>query len=338
MADKANNGLVIEFQRIRNVKPQFFLHEGLFDAEIETKMPIRLAYIGLWTCCDKYGRFEWKPRTLKLKILPHDTVDFAAVLEAFVKLGCVVKYEVDGKPYGYIVNWKKHQYISAKELKVKSQHPAPPGVVDLPETTGEVDLEDVPDLDQSDTEPGRVGTGAVPEPGQGVSIGVGIANGNGKECETVANGNARSKAAQSQPQSHPSHSFSDNQQSQSDNPQSKTNPRPRYLHAEHLARLFYSLLPQENQEAAAAQWERLWSEDLGKLISGPNQIPSMTVADVMLFAHSSRFKKYLVRAAGFVEMFPTIHDAYETAKKKGIRLNITEPDWEDVTRDDMDDL
>ena len=48
----------------------------------------------------------------------------------------------------------------------------------------------------------------------------------------------------------------------------------------------------------------------------------MTVADVMFFAYSS-LKKYLVRAAGFVEMFPTIHEAYEAAKKKVLKLNIT---------------
>jgi serine/threonine protein kinase len=74
------------------------------------------------------GGLSWSPNGQRvLKILPHDTIDFALILEAFVKLGNVVKYEVDGKHFGHIVNWKKHQYISPKELKVKSQYPAPPG-------------------------------------------------------------------------------------------------------------------------------------------------------------------------------------------------------------------
>jgi hypothetical protein len=199
MNDKNNKELVMEFQRIRNVKPQFFSHEGIYDAEIKAGIPVRLGFIGLWTCCDKHGRFEWKPRQLKLKALPYDEIDFNKVLEALVETDSVRKYEVDGKQYGYIPSWRKHQYISPKELKVKSQYPAPPGVVDLPEATSETDLENVSSMDEIGDEqmkPGRVGTGTVPEPGQAVSIGIGVGNGKGKECVAIGVGNVGSKAAE----------------------------------------------------------------------------------------------------------------------------------------------
>jgi hypothetical protein len=180
--------------------------------------------------------------------------------------------------------------------------------VDVPEGNGEIDSEDAPEMDDAGAEPGRVGTGSVPEPGQAVKNGNGIGNGNGKEWETIKNAECRSEAAQSQSHSVHEHSSFGIQQSQSGNSQSKTNARPRYLRAHHLARLFYSLLPQENQEQAAGNWEKPWTDDLNKLISGPDQRSGMEVADVMLFAFASRFKKYCVRAAGFVEMFPTISE------------------------------
>ena len=48
--------------RIRTVKPEFFTHEGLFDAEKATKLPLRVAFVGLWCAADREGRFRWEPR------------------------------------------------------------------------------------------------------------------------------------------------------------------------------------------------------------------------------------------------------------------------------------
>ena len=66
--------------RMRQIKPSFFKNEALFDLERETALPIRVAYAGLWTVCDKEGRFEWKPRTLKSDVLPFDDATFHACL------------------------------------------------------------------------------------------------------------------------------------------------------------------------------------------------------------------------------------------------------------------
>lgn len=101
--------------RIRTIKPDFFRHEPLFEAEKATGLPLRIAFAGLWTAADREGRFRWKPRSLKLDCLPYDDVDFEAVLEALRAAGLVVKYTVDGSEYGFIPSWHKHQHINQRE-------------------------------------------------------------------------------------------------------------------------------------------------------------------------------------------------------------------------------
>ena len=110
--------------RIRTVKPDLFKHEDLFEAEIETGLPLRLAFIGLFTCCDREGRFKWRPRVLKLDVLPHDTVDFSRVLHALATRGFLVHYKVDGEEYGAIPTFLRHQTINNKETA--SVIPSPP--------------------------------------------------------------------------------------------------------------------------------------------------------------------------------------------------------------------
>lgn len=103
--------------RIRTIKPDFFKHEELFDAEQESGMPLRVAFAGLWTQCDRDGRFEWRPRQLKTDILPYDEVDFSRVLDALVTRGFVVKYTVNGRDYGCVPSWGRHQVINNREAK-----------------------------------------------------------------------------------------------------------------------------------------------------------------------------------------------------------------------------
>lgn len=110
--------------RIRTVKPALFKHEALFDLERESNLPIRLAFIGLFTCCDREGRFAWRPRALKLDVLPYDDdTDFSRVLDALWSRGFVLKYEANGELFGVIPTFNKHQVINNKEAK--SEIPAP---------------------------------------------------------------------------------------------------------------------------------------------------------------------------------------------------------------------
>lgn len=110
------------FPRIRTIKPEFFRHEGLYDLEVETGLPLRLAFIGLWCCCDREGRFNWRPKTLKSIILPFDDIDFSRVLDALATRGAIVRYASAGEVYGHIPSWRRHQHINPRE--VASQLPS----------------------------------------------------------------------------------------------------------------------------------------------------------------------------------------------------------------------
>lgn len=110
--------------RIRTVKPEFFKHEELFDAELETGLPLRLAYIGIWTICDREGRFKWSPRAIKSDVLPMDDVDFSCVLDALLTRGFLVKYASGGREFGAVPTFKDHQHINGREQD--SKFPPPP--------------------------------------------------------------------------------------------------------------------------------------------------------------------------------------------------------------------
>jgi hypothetical protein len=101
--------------KIRTVKPDLFRHEQLFEAEQISGFPLRLLFIGLFTVVDAEGRFRWRPRQLKLDILPYDEIDFNAALSALVEFGFVQHYEYGGEYYGAIPTWHKHQSINQRE-------------------------------------------------------------------------------------------------------------------------------------------------------------------------------------------------------------------------------
>lgn len=109
--------------RIRTVKPEFFKHYDLFKAEEETKLPLRLAFSGLWTVADKEGRFKYLAPQLKLEVLPYDNLDFDAVLVALNKYGFIEIYSVDGKKYACIPTFKDHQRITGTERDTESKIP-----------------------------------------------------------------------------------------------------------------------------------------------------------------------------------------------------------------------
>jgi len=101
--------------RIRTIKPELAAHEGLFDAERDTELPLRFAWCMLFTVADREGRFQWRPRTLKAQILPHDDLDFSRVLHAWLTRGFIVRYRVKGDWYGVIPTFRKHQVINNRE-------------------------------------------------------------------------------------------------------------------------------------------------------------------------------------------------------------------------------
>lgn len=156
--------------RIRSIKPEVHTDEDLWDAEQETGLPLFRAFTGLWNWADREGRFEWKPRQLKAGILPYWNDDFSRVLDALVTRGFIVRYTVDGREYGWVRNFAKHQAVNAREEASK----LPP-----PSNTSNVSK----DLHASGTRDGREddasGTRHIPARGEGKGT-----EGNGRERST----------------------------------------------------------------------------------------------------------------------------------------------------------
>lgn len=113
--------------RIRTIKPEFFLHVGLFDLEHETSLPVRLAFAGLWCAADRRGRFRWEPRKLKAQIMPYDEIDFSRVLDALATRGFLVRYASQGIEFGWIPSFERHQIVNNRERE--SELPTPPLIV-----------------------------------------------------------------------------------------------------------------------------------------------------------------------------------------------------------------
>lgn len=166
--------------RIRTVKPELFRHEELFEAELETGFPLRLAFIGLFTVADREGIFRWQPRQLKLDVMPYDSHDFSRVLDALVSRGFVVKYASQGDTYGLIPSFTRHQVINNRERA--SGHPSI-------EDADEVFPSESGDLNESNQ---RVDDASVTRHGNIKEEGKGReGKGTGREQEGKGNGKAR---------------------------------------------------------------------------------------------------------------------------------------------------
>jgi hypothetical protein len=97
--------------RIRTIKPEFFTSE-----DVVSLTPLaRLLYIAMWCESDRMGRFEWKPRTFKLRYLPGDNCDVETLATELTDSGMVCLYEVDGRMYAEIPSFTRHQSINNRE-------------------------------------------------------------------------------------------------------------------------------------------------------------------------------------------------------------------------------
>lgn len=114
--------------RIRSIKPEFFVDEDLQDLEAENPGKFcMLVFAGLWGHCSRFGVFEWRPRTLKLSILPFLNYDLAETLCLLEKAGFIARFFVDGREYGHVRSFEMHQRISGKEALSSPVLPLPPG-------------------------------------------------------------------------------------------------------------------------------------------------------------------------------------------------------------------
>lgn len=113
--------------RIRSIKPSFFRSEDVSVLPFRA----RLTWVGLWTQCDDAGRTKDNVRLIKADIWPLDNVTLRDVeedLEVLAAHGRIVRYEVDGRHYLAITNWREHQAI---QKPTPSKLPPPPGTTDI---------------------------------------------------------------------------------------------------------------------------------------------------------------------------------------------------------------
>lgn len=105
--------------RARNIKPGFFQNEDL--AELEPLA--RLAFIGMWTIADYKGCIEYRPKRLKVQILPYDDCSMDEIVSALDKSGFISTYSVRGQAYIKIANFEKHQNPHKNEREAGSDIP-----------------------------------------------------------------------------------------------------------------------------------------------------------------------------------------------------------------------
>ena len=71
--------------------------------------------MGLWSCSDREGRFKWDARRLGAQILPYEQIDFEIILNILAENEFIIKYIVDGKSYGFVPSFSRHQVINNRE-------------------------------------------------------------------------------------------------------------------------------------------------------------------------------------------------------------------------------
>lgn len=105
--------------RARNIKPQFFTNDELSELP-----PLaRLLFIGLWTIADFKGCFEYKPKRLKVQLLPYDDCDIEQLVSALEKSRFISIYSVQGQTFGKVLNFNKHQNPHKNEKEKGSDIP-----------------------------------------------------------------------------------------------------------------------------------------------------------------------------------------------------------------------
>lgn len=103
--------------RIRSIHPGQWTDEDF----VSVSAFARLLALGVRNEADDQGIFEWKPTTLKMRLLPADNVDVVALLSELERANIIKRYSAEGREYGAIRNFKRYQ----RPKKPNSLHPIP---------------------------------------------------------------------------------------------------------------------------------------------------------------------------------------------------------------------
>lgn len=108
--------------RIRSVHPWLWTDEAF----VSVSPLARLLSIGILNECDDQGAFEWKPVTLKMRLLAADNVDIHALLDELREADLIRCYTVGMKNFGVCRDFQKWQ----RPKKPNSVHPIPADLLD----------------------------------------------------------------------------------------------------------------------------------------------------------------------------------------------------------------
>src|SRR5579875_3711739 len=106
--------------RIRSVHPGLYTDEAFMALTVECPLACVLLP-GLWTEADDQGVFEWKPLTIKARILPMVPCDIDELLASLLSHGFMRRFEAGGKQYAALKNFRGFQ----RPEKPKCVHPLP---------------------------------------------------------------------------------------------------------------------------------------------------------------------------------------------------------------------
>ncbi len=105
--------------RIRTIKPDFWLHEGL-----ATRSPLhRLLFVGLWQIADREGRLEYRPLRIRAALFPYEPIEVSVLVDDLVEDGHLQVYG-EHQEFISIPGFLEHQRPHPKEPK--STFPEPP--------------------------------------------------------------------------------------------------------------------------------------------------------------------------------------------------------------------
>lgn len=93
--------------RSRNIKTGFWENE-ILGSQSDT---VRILFIGLWCLADRNGKLEERPEKIRHQLFGYSVTppDINRELTVLSRLGFIKQYEVGGRSYIVIPNFRKHQ-------------------------------------------------------------------------------------------------------------------------------------------------------------------------------------------------------------------------------------
>ena len=105
--------------RIRSIHPGILTDEAFMRLTVECPLAIALL-VGLWMEADDSGAFEWKPLTIKARIVPAAQTNVGELLDALARNNFIKAFAIDGRQYGVVRNFVKYQRPKNRSRSIPS--------------------------------------------------------------------------------------------------------------------------------------------------------------------------------------------------------------------------